>query len=62
MNNLFNYIIFENILEFVINMMFPGDMSLYRSNSALSRDSGPMPGKRVSTSSVPHPLARPINR
>jgi len=40
----------------------PGDMQLYRRNSALSRESGPLPGKRVSATAVPHPLARPILR
>jgi len=38
------------------------DMQLYRRNSALSRDSGPLPGRKVSATAVPHPLARPILR
>ena len=40
----------------------PEDMQLYRRNTALSRESGPIPGRKVSTTTVPHPLARPILR
>jgi len=41
----------------------PEDMQLYRRNAALSRESGPVvTGRRMSTTSVPHPLAKPILR
>jgi len=40
----------------------PVDMQLYRRNSTLSRDSGVLPGRKVSASAVLHPLARPILR
>ena len=41
----------------------PSDMQLYRSMSTLSKLSGPpMVAKRISSTALPHPLARNINR
>ena len=39
----------------------PPDLSLYRRSAALSRSSQPLLSRRISSTSLPHPLARPID-
>jgi hypothetical protein len=38
------------------------DLQLYRQATSVSREAGPLPVRRVSTTTLPHPLARPFDR
>jgi len=54
---------FESVYGKCLKTPNQEDMQLYRRSAVLSRDSGPLPGSRkISSTAVLHPLARPILR